>query len=111
MRKSSYLVVLFTIAFSQYAGATVPQQFSVQGVLRNNAGALQSMTVNVQADFYDAQTNGKHVAGPFTGTAMAVNGLFTITFTDATVANIPNTQTGALWMQLAVGNDTFPAQQ
>ena len=92
------------------ARAAVPKQFSVQGVLRDSAGKLQSMMVTVTVQLFDAQTAGNKLAGPFGPTAvMAVNGLFTLTIPDNNVL----TELGPaaqVWLEVTVGNDTFARQ-
>lgn len=112
MRKWLAFTTLMLLAATD-AQATVPTSFSVQGVLRNSSGQLQSMAVNVLATFFDSQTGMTPLAGPFTANnVMAVNGLFTVTFSDAAIiTNLAKTGTGQLWLELTVGNDTFPRQQ
>jgi hypothetical protein len=91
--------------------AAVPNSFSVQGVLRDNAGKLQSMTVNVTVNLWDAQMMGNQLAGPYQQSVMATNGLFTIAITDAQIlTKIAAGTTGQVWLELIVGNDTFPRQ-
>jgi len=92
------------------AKAAVPNAFSVQGVLRDNMGKLQSMMVNVTVSLYDAQTNGNKLGGPYgPNPVMANNGLLTLSITD------PNLQTGLsgasqVWLEMTVGSDTFARQ-
>lgn len=90
--------------------AQVPQQFTVQGVLRNGMGTLQSQMVNVTVSFFDAATNGNRIAGPYGPTAvMVVDGLFTLTIADPAIISklASKAQT---WLQVTVGNDTFEPQ-
>ena len=110
MRRS--LVVLLTLLLgAASARATVPTSFSVQGVLRNSTGQLQSMMVNVTIALYDAQTAGTKLAGPFGPSAvMASNGLFTETLTDANLVS-ELSSAPQVWLEMIVGNDTFPRQR
>lgn len=112
MRKLIGLLVVGTL-FGGEARATVPNTFSVQGVLRDSTGKLQSMMVNVTVNLWDAQTAGNQLAGPYQQTVMATNGLFTIAITDNAIltklAN-PPPPPGGVWLELIVGNDTFPRQ-
>ena len=55
------LLVAPVLASSLIAGdarATAPSAFTVQGVLRNNAGALQSLAISVTVALYSAQSGG-----------------------------------------------------
>lgn len=114
MRTTLLAAALFVLAAPSMARATVPQSFSVQGVLRDSSGKLQTMSVTVQTNFFDAQTAG-NLLNPtpyLANNVMAVNGLFTVTFSDAMVsANLAKTTTGQLWIEVTVGNDTYPRQQ
>src|SRR6266545_3488220 len=93
------------------ARANVPSAFSVQGVLRDNTGKLQSMMVNVSVSLFDAPALGNKIAGPYGPTAvMATNGLFTLPISDA---NLQTELGGAaqVWLEVTIGNDTFARQQ
>jgi hypothetical protein len=91
------------------ARASVPSQFTVQGVLRDNTGKLQSTSVNVTVKLFDAQTAGNQLGPTFGPTAVgAENGLFTLTINAPSLAgDIKSTQP---WMEVSVGNDTFARQ-
>jgi hypothetical protein len=112
MRKLVWLIAVAAL-YSGEARATVPKSFSVQGVLRDSSGKLQSMMVNVTVNLWDAQMMGNQLAGPYQQTVMAQNGLFTIAITDNAIltklAN-PPPPPGGVWLELIVGNDTFPRQ-
>jgi hypothetical protein len=111
--------VLFAFAALLWTSAAdaqykVPNTFSVQGVLRDNAGKLQSIMVNVTVNLYDAQTGGNLVAGGvgYQGSVMATNGLFNISISDPQIlSKIASTSTGDIWLELIVGNDTYPRQK
>jgi hypothetical protein len=109
MRKIKLLAFIAPILVSVAANAVVPREFSVQGILRNNQGALQSlMMTNVIVTLYDAETGGNTVGGPYTATGVAVtNGLFTVRIQDAQLASKIVTPSD-VWVELSVGNDTFP---
>ena len=63
------------------ARANVPGKFSVQGVLRDDVGKLQTTMVNVTVALYDASVGGNKLAGSYGPTSvMATNGLFTFPF-------------------------------
>src|SRR5690348_8650557 len=103
------LLSLLLLASRARAGA--PSAISVQGVLRDDQGKLQSMSVNVVVTLYDAQQGGNKLAGPYGPTSvMANNGLFTLSVKDD---NLPTALGAAteVWMEVAVGNDTFARQQ
>ena len=113
MRRLLSIATLLTLAAGN-ASATVPSSFSVQGVLRDNTGKLQSMAITVTANIFADQMGGTALnTAPFiANNVMAVNGLFTVTFSDAMlIANLSSTPSGQLWLEVTVGNDTFPRQQ
>jgi hypothetical protein len=93
------------------AHASVPHQLTVQGILRDNTGQLESLMVNVTVKVYDAQTLGSQVGatlGPTT--VMAQSGLFTLTMPLAGSDVTAMAAAPALWMEVTAGNDTFPRQ-
>src|SRR5438270_3601035 len=104
-------LVLLTI-MAPRADATVPQEISVQGVLRNGAGALQTTPVTVIVTFYDAVTAGNKLAGPYTASnVQATNGLFTVSIKDTGLGPaLAASGTGAAFVEISVGNDTFARQ-
>jgi hypothetical protein len=103
------LFVLIMAAAPLHAG--VPNTFSVQGVLRDNTGKLQSMMVSVTVNLWDAQMMGNQLGGPYQQTVMATNGLFTLAITDPQIlTKIGSSSTGQVWLEVIVGNDTFPRQ-
>src|SRR5205814_1464443 len=109
MRKSFVILALATLLATP-AGANVPSQFSVQGVLRDGAGKLQSTMVNVTVSLYDAQTAGNKLAGPYGPfPIMATNGLFSVPIQDAMLKTELASAT-QVWMEVIVGNDTFARQ-
>jgi hypothetical protein len=95
---------------SSLARANVPSAFSVQGVLRDSAGQLQSTMVNVSVNLFDAQTTGNRLAGPYGPTmVMATNGLFTFPITDANLQT-ELADAAQVWLELTVGTDVFARQ-
>lgn len=113
MRRFLLVAALVALAASD-AAATVPSSFSVQGVLRDNTGKLQTMAVTVSTNFFAAQTGGSPLnSAPYiANNVMAVNGLFTVTFSDAMlIQNLSASPSGQLWIEVTVGNDTFARQQ
>jgi hypothetical protein len=91
--------------------AAPPAEFTVQGVLRDGAGMLQSSSVTVSVTLYDAPTAGTKLAGPYLFSAVPVSsGLFTVTVSDAALPAILAAAT-AVHVELSVGNDTFPRQK
>src|SRR3954451_4961386 len=106
MRKVIFGMV---VCFATAALAGAPTQFTVQGVLRDNLGALQTTTVNVAVTMWDAQTGGNRLAGYAPTPVMATNGLFALAIDDP---NLPNAvrSAGALWMEVDVGGQPYPRQ-
>jgi hypothetical protein len=94
------------------ASAAVPSRFTVQGVLRNSQGQLQSMMVSVIASLWDAQSGGGRLGGPYGPTMlMAENGLFTIAFDDPALKSaLAPAGVSEVWLEVTVGTDTLPRQ-
>jgi hypothetical protein len=111
MRSLLVLSVLSSLSPAT-AAANVPTSFSLQGVLRDGSGRLQSTPVTVLVNLYDAASGGNLLAGPYQQTNVgALNGLFTVAISDPQiVANLNKSATGELWIELTIGNDTFPRQ-
>jgi hypothetical protein len=94
------------------ARATVPKQFSVQGVLRDKNGALlTNMSVPVIVKFFDAQAMGNQLGSDYNlGTLTLSNGLFTVAvaaptiFTDFAAA-------ASVWMEMTVNGEIYSRQQ
>src|SRR5262249_36308503 len=107
------LVVALLGALAIDAAAAPPTTFTVQGVLRNNAGQLQSMMLTVTLTFYDAQIGGNQLATFADNMVMAQSGLFTVTISDPQYA----THFGAAaetWMELTISTPsigTYPRQR
>jgi hypothetical protein len=114
-RKWSVLAFVVVSLLSAAARATVPQSFTVQGVLRDKAGALQSTTATVVVNFFAAATPSPGEkplnATPITLTGVGVtNGLFTINVPLS--SDLTNTfGNPAVWLEMTVNSDTFPRQQ
>ena len=92
------------------ARAAVPDGVAVQGILRDNQGALQTMPLLVTVSFFDARVAGNRVAGPFGPLqAQADNGLFSVIVGDA---NLGAALAGApdVWLEVIEGNDVFPRE-
>jgi hypothetical protein len=111
MRRS--IMALLLLLASTEARAAVPEAFNVQGVLRDNAGNLQSMMVTVTVNFWSTASGGTTplaTYGPFTNIPVQ-NGLFSVQITasspDLIAALNGQAQT---YLELIVGNDTFPRQ-
>jgi hypothetical protein len=110
MRISSWMVAAVLLA-SATARAAVPSEFSVQGVLRDNAGKLQTMPVNVTVTLYNMVTAGTKLAGPYVVNNVPVsNGLFTLTIPDPSL-RAQLSPAAEIWVELSAGNDTFPRQR
>jgi hypothetical protein len=114
-RKLTVLAFAALSLFCAGARATVPQNFSVQGVLRDKSGALQSTTATVVVNFFAAamaMPGEKPLnATPITLTGVGVtNGLFTINvpLTSDLANTFANPQ---VWLEMTVNSDTFPRQQ
>src|SRR5438045_3136716 len=94
------------------AAAAVPPSFTVQGVLRDDAGKLQTMPVDVTVTLYDAEAGGNKIAGPYgPRNVPAKNGLFNLTLSDGALKQeLAQAQSG-VWLVLVVGNNLFPRSQ
>jgi hypothetical protein len=107
-----FLPIVLVLALAAPAWA-VPQTFSVQGVLRDKTGALQSMTATVTLKLFAAGTtmSGEQplAQAVLTGVAVA-NGLFTVNvpLTPELSAALAQPQ---VWLEMTVNGDTFARQQ
>jgi hypothetical protein len=107
------MLVFAGMLVSSVAQAKVPSSFSVQGVLRDGAGKLQMMPVNVTVNVFDSEKDGNLLYGPSQQiNVLTSNGLFTVTISDPKLVDqLGDSPTGELWIALTVGNDTFPRQR
>lgn len=106
-------LVLGVCAGAPRAVAAVPTEFTVQGVLRDSGGALQSVPVHLIVAFFDSQSAGTQIStGTYDMASVAtVNGLFTQTFS-LTASDV--TALGAasqVWMEVTAGSDVFGRQK
>src|SRR5438876_88083 len=95
------------------ARAAVPSEFTVQGVLRDAAGALQSMPVTVVTNFYDDPLAGTKLnSGSYSASNVPTsNGLFSQTFT-LTAGDVTALGAAAqVWMAVQIGSDSFARQK
>jgi hypothetical protein len=104
-------LALFIAALCPQAWADVPTEFTVQGVLRDGSGALQSVALDVSVSLWSAASGGTRLAGPYTKSGVPVSdGLFTFTVSDpalpATLASA-----SAVWMEVSAGTNTFERQK
>jgi hypothetical protein len=91
-----------------HAGTT-PTSFTFQGVLRNNAGALQSLQFDVFVNLWTAQTGGTELKS-YGQVVVAENGVFSVTVSDTTLPALLAAN-ASLWVEVsAVGFGTFPRQ-
>src|SRR5690349_16948562 len=105
------LALILIVVATDGARAAAPTMFSVQGVLRNNGGQLQSMVLNVSVSFFNVQTGGTALATYNNNMVQAQNGLFTFNITDAGIGAILQAQS-QLWMEVTVASfGTFPRTQ
>jgi hypothetical protein len=111
MRRVTSLVALAACALATQALAVPPTEFTVQGVLRNGAGTLQSQPITITVNLFDAETGGTKLAGPYTQSNVPVaNGLFSYTFSDAALPGILAAAT-SVWLEVTAGSDVFPRQK
>lgn len=117
-------ILFLALLLAARAEATVPSTFSVQGVLRDSTGMLQTMAVNVSVQLFDAQTSGNSLAGPYQVMNVPVsNGLFTLVLNDASL-NTELSSASEVWLAVitcpasssactgtVVGAESFPLQR
>jgi hypothetical protein len=91
------------------AAAGVPSRFSVSGVLRDGAGALQSMQVGVVVSLFDAPSGGSRlrVYGPTQ--VQPKGGVFTVAFQDPELLTWL-IQSQEIWLELAVEGEALDRQ-
>jgi hypothetical protein len=106
--------LLALLAVANPAGATVPAKFTVQGILRDGQGVLQTMAQPIGVKIYDSQakTTVLFSQDPDPNQPIVVsNGLFSF---PVSVPNDKLTKIAAatqLWLEVTAGTDTFPVQQ
>jgi len=103
--------LLLLLGAGSPAYANPPPTITLQGVLRDNLGQLQSMVITVQVSFYSAQTGGTLLASVTTPNVPAENGVFSVNITDATFM-LDLGQSTEVWTEIYIpGVGTFPRQQ
>ncbi len=108
MRTIRNVGVCAMLVLGHFAWGAVPREFTVQGVLRDSTGKLQSMTTNAIVTLYDAETAGNLLAGPYTAMNVPVtNGLFTVRILDALLLSKID-GAAEVWTQVSIGSDNFP---
>jgi hypothetical protein len=101
------LVLLGSIG-AAWAGA--PEKITVQGILRNKAGVLQSSTAMITVRFFDSATDGTQLGGDYGPVAVPVNdGLFSLTLGDARLRAALTAATAA-WLEVQADKDVYPRQ-
>src|SRR5581483_4611795 len=95
------------------ARATAPAQFSVQGVLRNSAGALQSMAISGTVKLWTASSGGSQIGSSYPFSSVGVsNGLFTVTLAaTALVGNLKSQPSVFVELTVTGMGGPFPRQQ
>lgn len=105
------LVCAAVMLGARAADARVPAQFTVQGVVRDGMGKLQTAMVSVSVTLYDAQAGGSPIAGPYGPMmAAATNGLFTVPVGDPQL-RVRIAAAPAVWLELAVDGERYARQQ
>jgi hypothetical protein len=106
------LALFVALLVAAPAGAAMPEAFSIDGVLRNSSGTLQSMMVNVTVTFFDGTAGtANRLAGPFGPTpVMAQDGYFSF---PVQAGGLRKQLVGQsqIWLEITVESDTFPRQQ
>jgi Chaperone of endosialidase len=114
MRKHIAFLIFATLLFlAAIARAAVPSQLTVQGVLRDQQGQLQSMPANVSVNLFNAQTGGASLLSAIIGptTVTATNGLFTFPVTLAP-GDVPAVGAALeVWLEVTVDGTVFPRQR
>lgn len=104
-----WLAAALLCALPVSAQKLVPRKVSIQGVLRDGDGALQSRSTNVTVRFFTKQTGGDQVGDTSGPTEVeVVDGLFTVEVVaePAQWADLPD----APWLELTVGDDKYARQ-
>lgn len=103
--------VLLGLAVPVASQAAVPPSFTVQGILRDGDGKLQSAVAHVTVSFYDASEAGNLVAGPYGPTEVSVdNGLFTVIIRAPELRQDIARAADGVWMEIVEGATLFPRQ-
>ena len=123
MRRLVLALSLATLMHSTVAQANVPARFTVQGVLRDSTGALQSTTVTFVVKIWQSQTSMAgtdllftYSPAPPNNMVMAQNGLFTIAVTlapsdvSAIGAALANSAVTSLWLEVTANGYVYTRQ-
>jgi hypothetical protein len=95
-----------TVLLSPLYAWAVPNQISIQGVLRDGGGKLQTTALTVTVDFYDTQKAGRllfHFVTP--PPVAAVNGLFTITPILSASEQASVSGASDVWLEVKINSD------
>lgn len=107
-RRATLVATLLLSTLAGHARAATPIELTVQGVLRDGAGSLQTTPVNVTVALFDAATAGNALGSPYmAANVKADNGLFTVTFPAPSLISDVDPAT-ELWAEITMGADTFP---
>src|SRR4029079_11552187 len=91
------------------AAGFIPQELSVQGVLRNGSGQLQTTSVMVSVKFFSASTAGGQLGntiGP--NNIAATNGLFTMPVPLGNTDLSSLLGSAEIWMEVTADADPSP---
>lgn len=110
-KRNLFMVVGLALALcASDARATSQDSLTVQGVLRDGMGALQTMPANVTVNLWSASTGGTQVySQSFTGVGVQ-NGLFSVTLNNIALAGAIG-KNPTLWLEMLVNNQSYGRQQ
>jgi endosialidase-like protein len=123
MRRLVLALSLATLALPGAAHANVPTRFTVQGVLRDNTGVLQTTMVTFVVKIWQSQNSMAasdllftYSPAPPNNVVMAQNGLFTIAVTlapadvSAIAASLANASVTSLWLEVTANGFVYSRQ-
>jgi hypothetical protein len=95
-------ILALTLGIARIAVAAVPNEITVQGVLRDGMGNFQSMPVDLTVKFFDSETGGQMLTNPYVAKSVPVaGGLFSQVITDKDlIANLSTAS--SVWMEVTV---------
>jgi hypothetical protein len=123
MRRLAAAALCLALMLPGAAQANVPTRFTVQGVLRDNTGALQTTTVTFVVRIWQSQTSMasqdllfSYSPAPPNNVVMASNGLFTIAVAlapadvSAISTALANSSVTSLWLEVTANGYVYARQ-
>ncbi len=114
MTMRAILIAFGLVTLASNASAAVPSEFTVQGVLRDGTGKLQTMPLSVTVSLHDSKMAGNRLWPSTPPTPImnvpVSNGLFSLAIPDPSL-RLALASATEVWLEVTAGTDTFPRQK